>query len=310
MKFEKKRIKQEIICNEDQFGNFGDPENEKFFHPKPKLLNIFPIEGKPNKLAEEVLKTDLSSVIKFRFDPVNVCNLACLFCTTDLKAKHAQISLNYLKDILTKISKTCKRVSIGCSYEPLMAKNIDEYLKVAKDVINKNYVNKPVITMITNGLLLEKRKLVNLDFLDWIHISVHSHKKENFEKIERKAKFENLVAGIKDIRQRFQDLNIHIEFVANNHNKDDIEGFIPWAFEELGVNSLNIRRVSTSAYAPRSFLEESLKNNISISVTDDEWIEIQNKVSKSWPSELSTTPAFNSEEQILRKQATTEVIEL
>lgn len=310
MKKKNKRIKQDVIVNEDQFGHWGDPENEKFFHPKPKVLNIFPIEGKPEKLVDEVLKRDLSNVLKFRFDPVNVCNLACVFCTTDLRAKHAQISTNSLKNILIKISKTCRRISVGCSYEPLMAKNIDEYLETTHKYINEEFQHKPIVTMITNGLLLEKRKLKNLHFLDWIHISVHSHLKENFEKIERKAKFETLVSGIKDIRNRFADLNIHIEFVANDKNKYDVEGFIPWAFNELKVDSLNIRRVSTSAYAPRSFLEESLKNDVSIGVNDDDWLEIQKKVSESWPSELSNTPAFNSDDQILRKQATTEVIEL
>ena len=310
MKLNKNRIKQEVICNEDQFGNWADPENEKFFHPKPKLLNIFPIEGKPEKLVEEVLKRDLSNVIKFRFDPVNVCNLACIFCTTDLQAKHAQISTESLKKILIQVSNTCKRISIGCSYEPLMAKNIDDYLDIAKRTISENYAKKPIITMITNGLLLEKRKLKNLDCLDWIHISVHSHKKENFEKIERKANFENLVASIKDTRSRFKDLNIHIEFVANNENKNDVEEFIPWAFNDLLVNSLNVRRVSTAAYAPRSFLEDSKKKNITIGITDEEWSEIKNKVRMSWPAELSTTPIFNSEEQFLKKQANTEVIEL
>ena len=61
-----------------------------------------------------------------------------------------------------------------------MAKNIDDYLDIAKRTISENYAKKPIITMITNGLLLEKRKLKNLDCLDWLHISVHSHKKENF----------------------------------------------------------------------------------------------------------------------------------
>ena len=306
----KERVQQEVICNEDQFGHWGDPENEKFFHPKPKVLNIFPIEGKAEKLVEEVLKRDLTKVIKFRFDPINVCNLACVFCTTDLQAKHSQISLDSFKKILEKTSNTCKRISIGCSYEPLMAKNIDEYLLIAKEIISKNFKEKPNVTMITNGLLLEKRKLKNLGFLDWIHISVHSHIKENFEKIEQKAKFEDLVAGIKDIRTKYKDLNIHIEFVANKENKNDIEGFIPWAFNELKVDSLNIRRVSISSYAPRSYLEQSLKKNMLIGISDEEWNDVQFKISKSWPSKLSTTPSFNSEDQILKKQAMTDVIEL
>ena len=79
MKNKKKRIVQDEICNENQFGNWGDPKNPKFFHPKPKVLNIFPVEGNPQLLVDEVLKRDLSEVVKFRFDPVNVCNLACVF---------------------------------------------------------------------------------------------------------------------------------------------------------------------------------------------------------------------------------------
>ena len=217
MKTKKKRIEQDIICNEDQFGHWGDPKNTKFFHPKPKVLNIFPVEGKPELLAEEVLKRDLNNVIKFRFDPSNTCNVACVFCTTDLQARHSQISPSSFEAILNKISNTCRRISIGCSYEPLMAKNIDEYLLIAKTIISKKFKNKPVVTMVTNGTLIGKRKLDNLDFLDWIHISVHSHIKENFERIERKANFENLVSNIKNIRNRFKDLNIHIEFVANKY---------------------------------------------------------------------------------------------
>ena len=126
----------------------------------------------------------------------------------------------------------------------------------------------------------------------------------------RKAKFETLVSNIKLLRNKFKDLNIHIEFVANKENKNDIEGFIPWVFDELKADSLNIRRVAIGAYAPRSFLEESINNNVTIGLTDEEWIDIQNRVSTSWPNELSTTPSFNSEDQFLRKQATTEVIEL
>ena len=216
MTTKQKRIKQDIICNEDQFGYTADPKNKRYFHPKPKLLNIFPVEGDPELLAREVLKSNLSEVIKFRFDPVNVCNLACVFCTTDLKVRHSQISVNLFEEILKKISKTCYRISIGCHFEPLMTKNIHEYLSILKEYKEKYFEKKPTITMITNGLLLNKRNIDLIEILDWIHISVHSHNKENFEKIERKADFETLVSNIKYIREKFKNLNIHFEFVAND----------------------------------------------------------------------------------------------
>ena len=31
-------------------------------------------------------------------------------------------------------------------------------------------------------------------------------------------------------------------------NKNDVEEFIPWSFNELGVDTINIRRVFTNSY--------------------------------------------------------------
>ena len=91
-----------------------------------------------------------------------------------------------------------------------------------------------------------------IEYLDWIHISVHSHKKENFEKIERRANFDTLVSNIKNIRKKYTDLNIHIEFVVNQENKEDVEEFTHWAFEELQVDSINLRRINVASFYPRS----------------------------------------------------------
>ena len=77
--------------------------------------------------------------------------------------------------------------------------------------------------MVTNGLLLGKRNLDSfIEYLDWIHISVHSHRKEIFEKIERRASFDTLVSNIKNIRKNYADLNIHIEFVVNQDAPDEV----------------------------------------------------------------------------------------
>tara|TARA_B100001564_G_scaffold257741_1_gene219598 strand:+ start:1221 stop:2147 length:927 start_codon:yes stop_codon:yes gene_type:complete len=305
-----KRIQQKIICNEDHFGYLGDAKNPKYFHPKPKTLNIFPVEGDPNLLAREVLNSDLSEVIKFRFDPVNVCNLACVFCTTDLQVRHSQISVEYFEKILKKIYKTCHRISIGCHFEPLMTKNIHEYLNVLKKFKEEYFQQKTIITIVTNGLLLHKRNIDQFKILDWLHISVHSHNKENFENIEKKANFDTFVSNIKHIRNKFKKLNIHFEFVANEKNKNDVEKFIPWAFDKLGIDTLNIRRVFTNSYAPRSYLDQSLKNGDIVSLKDSDWKIIENKIKKIWPdSNKSYSPGFGLD-QTLKKSPFTEVIEL
>lgn len=306
----KKRIKQNIVCNEDHFGYVGNPKDAKYFHPKPKVLNIFPVEGDGELLGREVLKCDLSEVVKFRFDPVNVCNLACIFCTSDLQAKHAQLSVETFEQILKKITSTCERISIGCHFEPLMSKNIHKYFEILKNYKEKFFIKKPIITMITNGLLLDKRNIELIEILDWLHISVHSHKKETFEKIEKKANFETLVSNIRSLRKNFKNLNIHFEFVANDKNKSDVEEFIPWAFNDLGVDTINIRRVFTNSYAPRSYLEKSFLENEKIEISDADWAKIEKNLIKAWPNSNKTyTPGFGLD-HTLKKSPMTNVIEI
>ncbi len=296
---------------DDQFGYLGDAKNPAYLHPQPKILNIFPVEGDPEYLVREALKRDLSKVEKIRFDPVNVCNLACIFCTTDLKVKHSQISPDSLQSILERVSQTCHRISCGCGYEPLMAKNIEVYIQIINDQISKNFTKNPKINLVTNGLLLGHRKLDSfMECLDWVHISVHSHRKENFEKIERRAKFETLVTNIKNIRKKYKNLNIHIEFVVNQENKQDAEDFPRWAFEELNVDSINLRRVAVDSYHPRSYLAESINEESKMGLSDEEWEIITRKITESWPNELSHVPAFTSPEQQLKRHAVTDVIEL
>ena len=102
----------------------------------------------------------------------------------------------------------CHRISCGCGYEPLMAKNIDEYIQTIKKVVNDEFPLKPKVNMVTNGMLLGQRNLDSLEYLDWVHISVHSHRKENFERIEKGANFDTLVSNIKNLRKKYTDLNI------------------------------------------------------------------------------------------------------
>jgi molybdenum cofactor biosynthesis enzyme MoaA len=295
---------------DDQFGYLGDPKSQAYLHPQPKVLNIFPVEGDPEFLVREVLKRDLSKVEKIRFDPVNVCNLACIFCTTDLKGKHAEISPDALKSILHRISQTCHRISCGCGFEPLMAKNIEEYIQTIKKVVNDEFLKKPKINMVTNGLLLGQRNFDSLEYLDWIHISVHSHRKETFEKIEGGANFDTLVSNIKNIRKRYTSLNIHIEFVVNQENKGEVEEFTHWAFEELLVDSINLKRVAVESFHPRSYLSDSVIAENSLGLSDEEWLGVFRKISESWPSKLAQGPAFSSRDQMLTKCAMTDFIEL
>ena len=58
---------------------------------------------------------------------------------------------------------------------------------------------------------------------------------------------------------------------------NDIEGFIPWAFGELKVDSLNIRRVSLESYAQDLFLNKVLKTT---------WLGLEDNGGKIYKAEL------------------------
>ena len=207
-------------------------------------------------------------------------------------------------------NKTCGMLT-RCGYEPVMAKNIEEYIQTIKKVVNDEFPIKPRLNMVTNGLLLGQRNLDSfLEYLDWIHISVHSHRKENYESILKRANFDTLVSNMKNIRKKYTELNIHIEFVVNQENKEDVEEFIHWAFEELQVDSINLRRVTVESYHPRSYLADSINAGDSLGLSDEEWRTISRKISESWPNELSHVPSFTSHDQQLKKSAVTDVIEL
>jgi molybdenum cofactor biosynthesis enzyme MoaA len=194
-----------------------------------------------------------------------------------------------------------------------MATNIDEYFQVIQEIVGSEFLERPTINLITNGLLLGNRNVsLFADNLSWIHISVHSHIKENFEKIEKRAKFESLVSNINKIRSDFPALNIHIEYVANRINMKDVENFIPWVFNELKADSLNIKRVATGSFHSKSYLADSIlsQGGDNLGLTDEEWKSISEQVQKVWPSELKLYSAFCSPEQMLKKSAFTEVIEI
>lgn len=191
-----------------------------------------------------------------------------------------------------------------------MAKNIEKYIQIIQKVVGDEFPEKPKLNIVSNGLLLGKRKLDFLNYLDWIHISVHSHKKENYEKIMRKANFDTLVSNIKDIRKKYINLNIHLEFVVNQKNKDDAEGFIHWAFNEMNADSINLKRVSIDAFDDKSYLADSVAAKDELGLSDEEWNSVSKKISKSWPSKLSSAPAYSSPDQMLKKSAMTDVIEL
>jgi len=286
----KNHVNRIIIKRKNNITVLGDSINpqETNFPIKPNALNIFPIEDNHEYLVQESLKRDLSQVEKLRFDPINQCNQACIFCPNNLKEKPARINHDSLQLLLLRISKTCNRLTFGCSYEPLMEKNISDYAKIIKSTINDHFENKPKINLVTNGLLLHKRDISSMiELCDWVHISIHSCRKDHFEIIEKRSNFDLLTSNVKNLRKQYNNLRIHIEMVINKINIGDADEYVTWAYNELGVNSINMRLVSLDRYHPKSYLAETIKSNIQLAVTLKEWKQVINNMKKKWQCSIT-----------------------
>jgi sulfatase maturation enzyme AslB (radical SAM superfamily) len=277
-------------------------EEDREFPAVPEVLSLYPYSDDPDFTVREALKRDLSQVNRLRFDPVNVCNLRCIFCPQDLQRKHATISPESLRKVLEAIAPTCNRIIFGCAFEPTMAKNFTEYGRVIKEVVESKFVHKPVVNIITNGQLLDRHDLTPFtSFLSWIHISIHSHIKEKFEYLEGEdhAKFEKVRDNILSIRERHPGVRVHLEHVVSNVNIADVLEFVRWGFGTMDVNTINLRRMDGEIPTKlKSPLAVNLARGSNIAPTDGEWEKMRKIVHAAFPavdSEITTSPDITTD---------------
>ena len=106
---------------------------------------------------------------KIYIEITNKCNLNCSFCSKNNR-KIKEVSVEEFEYIVKKIDKYTDYLYLHVKGEPLLHKNLDGILNVAR-----KYKKKVNIT--TNGSLLEKKIdviLNNSDVIRKINISIHS----------------------------------------------------------------------------------------------------------------------------------------
>lgn len=256
------------------------------------LLTIYPGAEYENRdvdffLDEAINAADLSKVKVFRFDTVPLCNVVCNFCGVTKDSKYRSLNVEKLKIILERIAPSCQEIAVGCKYEPLMAKNFSEFGDVLAYYIKHKFAFKPVVYIVTNGMLLDKRNLNSyLKFLSYIYISVSSHKKEVLESIEKGADFERLEKNLKELRNRYKG-HIKLEMVLGRQNMQDVMDYVQWSFQTVGADAVHIRRIDVDInYHPSSPLSQSVRQGIQLALTDDEWQKIVEEVSSNIESSL------------------------
>lgn len=127
-------------------------------------------------------------------EPINVCNLRCVYCgTPQLKRKRESMSLELYKVIIEEIRSNnfTQRITLTGQGEPLLHKEIAQMVKIARD-------SGLYVSIITNATVLDQNlgKALIRAGLDRVQCSFDSLVKEDYEKVQVNADFNKTLTNI------------------------------------------------------------------------------------------------------------------
>jgi len=167
---------------------------------------------------------------KLRVSVTDRCNFACLFCMPEKEKIHwikqSEIldfdEIERITRILAGLGVNRVRVTGG---EPLLRKNVEQLVSKIVDIDGIESVD-----MTTNGwFLAEKAKLLKESGLRGVTVSLHSLKKDRFEKISGADAFERVLKGIDRAIEVGLD-PVKVNSVAiKGYNDDEIPDLVDFA---------------------------------------------------------------------------------
>lgn len=181
-----------------------------------------------------------------------ICNIKCTFCIQSLDNKKIKewgdkkqhISFETFKLIIDDgVKNGLRSVAFNGTNEPLTIKDLDKYIRYAKDsgILD--------IMFNSNGLLLTKdisRKLIDSG-LTRIMISVDAFSKEGYEKQRIGGDYDKLVKNILDFIELRNSMGaklplIRLSFLAHAHNIHEIEPFLEFWRDKVDFFALQSLR--------------------------------------------------------------------
>jgi len=172
--------------------------------PKIKLLRF------PEKI-KGILDGNFQPPIMADVDVVSgLCNLKCEWCA-QIKSQGTKKTVFMSTDTMKRMGKFCKAWGIKSwrlagDSEPTLNPNLSCLLSSGSE-------NGIDMGLITNGLLLDKVKGINL--LRWIGISLDATTAETWSRFKHSSKenFYKIIENIKRIRQDFPEVEVSLKFI-------------------------------------------------------------------------------------------------
>ena len=176
------------------------------------------------KVKAEITKTMPKNAL---IELTNACNHACIFCyNPEMKRSIGSLDLNTFKAFISNgVKEGLEEAGLYATGEPFMTKNIEEFIKIAKDCGLKR------IYITSNGALanIEKVKKCLKAGLDSIKFSINAGSRETYKIIHGHDDFDEVIKNLKDIydyknRNKIK-LQLLCSFVFTNLTQKEIKNF-------------------------------------------------------------------------------------
>lgn len=197
---------------------------------------------------------------QFFVEPTNKCNCRCEFCIqTKMKRKKGLMDFELMKKIIDEVAFFNPYFDFCRQGEPLLHPQLVDMLE---------YATKAGLTktrLITNGTLLSPdiaRRIIGSG-LNKINISFNGYDKASYEKMQKGAKFEKVLANIFELLRLKHDMgsekpSVEISLVKYEELADKCDEFVAF-FQRLPVDRI---RVSNMIDFFGKNPDEQLKENV------------------------------------------------
>lgn len=156
------------------------------------------------------------------------CNHACVFCTNPrMQRKSSSMSVELFEAIIREaVSLGLSEVGFYTTGEPLMHKNIEQFISIAHDA------GVPYIYITTNGALasLDKLKRLISSGLNSIKFSINAGTAETYKLIHGRDDFEKVIGNLRAIKNHIVENELSIRllssFIATKYSEHEVEQYI------------------------------------------------------------------------------------
>ena len=184
-------------------------------------------------------------------DPVNLCNLSCVWCngkTAIDRSGPKYIGGKVLNDLANFLKEWGVRaVCIAGGGEPLMNSHVGKFIRE----LNRIGLG---VGVVTNGTMIE-RYIEELALCDWVSVSVDCGNGLTYEKLKGSNQFVKVMTGIEKLVKYAKEKDTLLSFPAQGYgvtykyllhpeNVGEIHRAAIWA-KEVGCKNLHIRPAGT-----------------------------------------------------------------